>query len=82
MLLISVNGVPLSARATQLTLRPPVFGTTARPLTTKLCRASKFVGPSFRSRFRSSSTWKPLAATPLPVVLPRDFDSVYETRVS
>jgi hypothetical protein len=28
----------------------------------------------------SSSTWKPLAATPFALVLPREYASVYETR--
>ncbi len=55
---VRLNGEPLSARATQLAFRPPVCGTTACPLTTKLCRVSNFEGPSFEPRCRSSSTWK------------------------
>ena len=69
---VRLNGDPLSARATQLTFSPPVCGTSAWPLTTKLWRVSNSVGPSFSSRCRSSRTWKPLAATPLPEVLPRE----------
>ncbi len=77
--LVRLKGLPLSARATQLTLRPPVFGTRAVPLTVKLWRLSKSVGPSFRSRCMSSRTWKLLSGAPLPEVLPRDLANVYDT---
>ena len=65
-------GDPLSARAIHATVRPPVLGTSAWPLITRLCRRSTFVGPSLRSRFRSPSTWNPLNGMPAPVGVPRD----------
>jgi hypothetical protein len=36
--LVRLNGLPDSARITQLKFRPPVCGTSAVPLTTKLWR--------------------------------------------
>ena len=78
--LMMLNGKPLNRRSVAATVIPPVCGTSPRPLITRLCRRSRSVGPSLASRFRSSSNWKLIGAVYSPLVLPREYASVYDTR--
>ena len=70
LLLWMVNGVPVTKRATAPPVSPRIHGTSKRPLNVAAWRRSALVGPSFRSRLRSPSTWKSLVAVGVPLVLP------------
>ena len=72
-----VNGRPLIIRSVPARVMPNVFGTSARPLITRLCRRSRSVGPWLSSRLRSSRNWNWIGAVYSPLVLPREYDSVY-----
>ena len=76
-----VKGRPERARTTAATVSPPVLGTRAEPLRTKLCRRSTSVGPSLASSRRSSRYWNGLmpmlpAIGKTPLVFPRERESV------